>query len=133
MGRSMSASELLAVLRECGVQLVVTADQLCYRPREAVTPQLLDHLSEHKPELLKLLESEQYKLQGVNCYSEDSRPEVRNLIAVGWKPKERCDKAIWQSPQTRFWYSQAVALELLRLNPLARPAHNRRATRGGGS
>ena len=122
----MSASELLVELREYGVQLVATGGELRYRPREAVTPQLLDDLREHKPELLQLLESEQYKLQGVNCYSEDSRPEVRNLIAVGWKPKERCGKTIWGSPENGFWYSQEMALELLRLDPLAQSPHYQR-------
>src|SRR5215211_6454500 len=118
MGRGMSASELLVELREYGVQLVATGGELRYRPREAVTPQLLDDLREHKPELLKLLESEQYKLQGVNCYSEGPRPEVHNLIAVGWKPKERCGKTIWQSPQNEFWYSQDMVLNLLHWIPL---------------
>jgi len=33
----MSASELLAGLRECGVELVASEGQLRYRPREAVT------------------------------------------------------------------------------------------------
>ncbi len=131
MGCHMSASELLAGLRECGVELVATGGQLRYRPREAVTPQLLDHLREHKPELLKLLGSEQYKLQGVNCYSEDSRLEVRNLIAAGWKPKERCGKTIWQSPENGFWYSRDMALELLRLDPLANAPLSEHP-RGGG-
>ena len=122
----MSASELLVGLRDCGVELVATGDQLRYRPREAVTPQLLDDLREHKPELLKLLESEQHKLQGVNCCSEDSHPEVCNLKAAGWKPKRRCGKTIWESPENGFWYSQEMALELLRLDPLAQSPHYQR-------
>src|SRR5215204_3205307 len=112
MGRSMSASELLAELRECGVELVATEGQLRYRPREAITPQLLDQIKKHKPSLMWLLESEQYRLQGVNYYSEDSHPEVSSLKAVGWKPKERCGKTIWQSPENDFWYSLDMAIHL---------------------
>jgi hypothetical protein len=108
----MSASELLAELRECGVELVATEGQLRYRPREAITPQLLDQIKKHKPSLMWLLESEQYRLQGVNYYSEDSHPEVSSLKAVGWKPKERCGKTIWQSPENDFWYSLDMAIHL---------------------
>jgi len=109
----MSASELLAGLRECGVELVATEGQLRYRPREAVTPQLLDQIREHKPELLQLLKSEQCKRQEATQYSDDlSSPEVRKLKIAGWKPKERCGKTIWQSPQNGFWYSQEMALRL---------------------
>ena len=41
-----------------------------------------------------------------------STPEVRKLQAAGWKPKERCGKIIWQSPENGFWYSQEMALQL---------------------
>ena len=113
MGCRMSASELLAGLRECGVELVVTGDQLRYRPREAVTSLLLDQIKKHKPELLELLKSEQDKRQEATQYSDDlSSPEVRKLKTAGWKPKERCGKTIWQSPDNGFWYSQAMAMHL---------------------
>ena len=112
----MSASELLAELRECGVELVATGGQLRYRPREAVTPQLLDQIKKHKPELLKLLESEQHKLQGGDCYPEYlSDVQSRKLKAAGWKPKERCGKTIWQSPENGFWHSQDMAMHLQEL------------------
>ncbi len=109
----MSASELLAELRECGVEVVAAEGQLRYRPREAVTPQLLGRIREHKPELLKLLESEQHKLQGGDCYPEYlSDVQSRKLRAAGWKSKERCGKTIWQSPENVFWYSQDMAMHL---------------------
>ena len=41
------------------------------------------------------------------------RPEAHKLQEAGWKPKERCGKAIWQSPENGFWYSQEMALVLL--------------------
>ena len=113
MGCRMSASELLAGLRDCGVELVATEGQLRYRPREVVTPQLLDQIKKHKPDLLKLLESEQHKLQGGDCYPEYLADlPSRKLKAAGWKPKERYGKTIWQSPEIVFWYSQDMAMHL---------------------
>ena len=113
MGRSMSASELLAELRECGVELVATGGQLRYRPRETLTPQLLDQIKKHKPELLTLLGSDKHKLQGGDCYPEYlSDVQSRKLRAAGWKPKERCGKTIWQSSENFYWYSQDMAMHL---------------------
>ena len=40
-------------------------------------------------------------------------PETHKLQTTGWKPKERCGKTIWQSPESSFWYSQEMALVLL--------------------
>ena len=96
----MSASKLLAELGECGVELVVTGDQLRYRPREAVTSLLLNQIREYKPELLK---SEQCKRQEATQYSDDlSSPEVRKLKIAGWKPKERCGKPSGRAHRTIF-------------------------------
>lgn len=41
-------------------------------------------------------------------------PEGRKLEASGWKPKERCGKTIWASPENGFWYSEEMALLRLR-------------------
>lgn len=41
--------------------------------------------------------------------------EALELEAAGWEPKERCGKTIWANPQTGLWYSEEMALELLRL------------------
>jgi hypothetical protein len=43
-------------------------------------------------------------------------PEYLRLLAAGWVPKVRRGKTIWASPQTEFWYSEAMALQLLRLD-----------------
>jgi hypothetical protein len=40
--------------------------------------------------------------------------EERKLIAAGWKPKERGRLVIWANPKTGFYYSQEVALHLLK-------------------
>ncbi len=36
------------------------------------------------------------------------------LIAAGWKPKERGGLVIWANPKTGFYYSEEVALHLLK-------------------
>jgi hypothetical protein len=40
--------------------------------------------------------------------------EERRLIAAGWKPKERGGFVIWENPEASFYYSQEVALHLLK-------------------
>jgi hypothetical protein len=40
-------------------------------------------------------------------------PEGRKLEAAGFKPKERGGKVIWQRPDTGFWVSQEMALDLV--------------------
>jgi hypothetical protein len=40
--------------------------------------------------------------------------EERNLIAASWQPKERDGLLIWANPETGFYYSQEVALHLLK-------------------
>ncbi len=40
--------------------------------------------------------------------------EERGLIAAGWKPKERGGLVIWANPERGFYYSQEVALHLLK-------------------
>ncbi len=40
----------------------------------------------------------------------------RRLLAAGWEPRVRCGKTIWASPQSGFWYSEEMALELLQLD-----------------
>jgi hypothetical protein len=111
----MSARRLLEELRGHGVELKVDGDQLRYRPKEAVTPQLQDQIKRHKPKLVKLLEQERCKLDEAGHYPPDL-PEARKLKAAGWKPKERCGKVIWARTETGFWYSEEVALHLLELD-----------------
>jgi hypothetical protein len=40
--------------------------------------------------------------------------EERRLIAAGWKPKKRGGFVIWANPEASFYYSQEVALDLLK-------------------
>jgi TubC N-terminal docking domain len=63
----VSAKALLEELRGCDVELMTDGDRLRYRPRIAVTPDLLDRLRKHKPSLLKLLEWEKRKAGTAGC------------------------------------------------------------------
>jgi hypothetical protein len=59
----MSAKALLSELRGRGVEVVAEGGLLRFRPRAAVSPEMLDRLRAHKPSLLKLLEWERRKVE----------------------------------------------------------------------
>ena len=42
------------------------------------------------------------------------RLEEQKLKAAGWRPKRRGGLTIWESPDRRGWYSQEMALHLLK-------------------
>ena len=52
----MNASQLIRELAEAGVTIAVRGEVLRCTPRERMTPQLLQRVREHKPELLARLE-----------------------------------------------------------------------------
>jgi len=54
----MTAAALLANLSARGVRIRVAGDCLRLAPREALTPELLMEVREHKPQLLALLDCE---------------------------------------------------------------------------
>ncbi len=63
----MSTRALISEIRLSGVELWVEGGRLRYAgPREAVTPELVDHIRRHKPQLLKLLSWERRKLEGTD-------------------------------------------------------------------
>ena len=87
----MSARALLAELRNRGVELVADQDRLQYRPRNVVTPELLDRLHTNKPTLLKLLEWERRKVDEagrLGCVARWSRYpswiELHDPSTGGW-------------------------------------------------
>ena len=55
----MTATEILSELERRGVRLEVVADRLRFRPKEAVTPELVEVLKQHKGEILTVLQSRQ--------------------------------------------------------------------------
>ncbi len=59
----MNARALLEELRGYGVELNTEGEQLRYRPKSAVTPELLDRLKVYKVGVLKLLKWERRKLE----------------------------------------------------------------------
>jgi len=54
-GGSMTATALLHDLQALGVTLQADGDRLRFHPRDAVTPEMLEQLREHKAELLEML------------------------------------------------------------------------------
>jgi hypothetical protein len=66
MGCDMSARTLLEELRERGVELVADGEQLLYRPRNIVTPELAAAIKEHKAEILRIVrEDEEMRHTGI--------------------------------------------------------------------
>ena len=88
----MSASALLEELRGHGVELSTEGEQLRYRPKSAVTPELLDRLKEHKVDVLKLLTWERRKLEEAD----------RRGLLIRWS-----DYPVWiklHDPTTGEWH-----------------------------
>ena len=54
----MSAAALLRKLHQLGIELRPKGDKIAFRPKEAMTPELFDHLQSHKAELLAMLRSD---------------------------------------------------------------------------
>src|SRR5215208_3676556 len=92
----MNARALLGTLRGLGANLAADGHRLHVdAPAGPITDQMRAALVENKSSLLELLEWERRKLE-----------------VVGFKPKERCGKFIWQRPDNGFWYSQHMAMHL---------------------
>jgi len=53
----MTATEILSELHRRGVELIAAGDRLRFRPKEAVTPELVTTLARHKTEILAALKS----------------------------------------------------------------------------
>ena len=52
---TMTATEIIQDLRRLGVQLEAAGDRLRFRPKEAMTPDLLALLVQYKPDILAAL------------------------------------------------------------------------------
>jgi hypothetical protein len=44
----------------------------------------------------------------------DRSDERRELEAAGWRSEDRAGQIVWQKPESGYWYSQGVAMALLR-------------------
>lgn len=51
----MNATEILSELERRGVHVEVAGDKLRWRPKEAVTPELVEALKQWKPEIIAVL------------------------------------------------------------------------------
>ena len=45
---------------------------------------------------------------------DDESDERRELEAAGWGSEDRAGKAVWQNPDSGYWYPQGVAIAMLR-------------------
>jgi hypothetical protein len=72
--------------------------------------------------------------------NEQDRKQME-LRAAGWESKKRGQKTIWESPDNGFYYSQEMAIEIVRegAKPSTYPGvsrapleHSRLQYRGGG-
>ncbi len=93
-GPSMSAGTIVEELERLGVELRAVDDDLEYEgPEEAITPELLEQLKAHKPELLAVFrDAETVVEEGrqpaqVSSKQTLSDPEARKLLAAGWERK----------------------------------------------
>ena len=91
---SPSATKLLADMAELGIDLRLHGDVIRYRPRDAMTPALLQGLQTHKAELLNLLNTE-------------AVTELRQSIARLWK-----DPA-WRSAWERRFHTYLSLVPIL--------------------
>ena len=78
---------------------------------DVVMGRALHRLEAHNAE--KCHETEVVDMRTAAMTPKHLGPETHKLQTTGWKPKERCGKTIWQSPEYGFWYSQEMALVLL--------------------
>lgn len=46
--------------------------------------------------------------------SDERNEERLELEAAGWWPEDRYGETVWQNPENGFWYTQGVAVTILR-------------------
>ena len=99
---SMTATEILVELERRGVELIAAGDRLRFRPREAVSRELVEALARHKAEILAAVQSGQPATSQcpgpekcAGCYSIGvldgrerfiHRPKGKPVDWTGWKP-----------------------------------------------
>jgi hypothetical protein len=89
---SPSAADLLAELHNLGIKVQPYGDTLRYRPRDAMTPALLQRLQTHKAELLKMLTLPWGQSEADICVAS----ALRRLDAVGWPPERGARRTLGQ-------------------------------------
>lgn len=87
-----AAADLLAELRQRGIELVARGDRLRYRPRAAVTPDLAERLRAHKGALLTILAASSDP-GGATPAVSSCRARVPSPPVQG--PCYRCRRFVW--------------------------------------
>jgi hypothetical protein len=52
--------------------------------------------------------------EGRHSVSDERDEERLELEAAGWRPEDRYGETVWQNSESGFWYSQRVAITILR-------------------
>jgi hypothetical protein len=85
------AAELLAELGRRGIELRADAEHVCFRPRSALTPELVARVKAHKAQLLTLLTAGDRdttppaRRAGTGFSFSDGQMEFGDICA-GWRP-----------------------------------------------
>jgi len=104
------ASTLLIELTRCGIELQPHGDQLRYRPRSAMTPDLIEQVTAHKADLLTALAADRDQLRPKTTAGEWRTYHL--TLARRWERKARmCNR---QHPKAaaewRWWANRHRSL-----------------------
>ena len=80
MGRVVSATALLAELRDRGIELRYLGDRILYRPREAVSPDLRAELQKHREEVIALLRQKGIAPPLLNVDQAPEEPDLDRFL-----------------------------------------------------
>jgi hypothetical protein len=143
----MSARALLAELRERGVELVADGDRLQYRPRNLLTPDLLDRLRANKAALLKLLEWERVtsprpvirwvlkgrpKTERSGVSEEDALRRAREEIALLEAERVRLSSDVMEGRPSALEEDEQLRQRIVELGHWLFEAEKERGREGGG-
>jgi len=78
----MSASTLMANLATQGIRLEARGDRLCYRPRQAMTPELVQQVKAHKAELLTFLATADMPETTLEAFQAFDRDPTKAVDAI---------------------------------------------------
>jgi len=108
----MEVRTVLGTLADAGVKILAAGERLWFRPRSAVTPELLSELAEHKMELINLLARHPDPSPPYDCI-RCRRPVVLKLNEAwdGWTYRCICGN---RSKVAAGDYEKLVAFDRLR-------------------
>jgi len=104
----MSPEQLLTITRKKGIVLKTQRDQLSFKaPCGSMTPELVESLKQHKPEIIKILSRKIPNCLGISC--QFCRYEQKDIIFL-WCDKidgpvidlPRCPFGYWEKDEKGF-------------------------------